>query len=311
MVLIKLICKHCNGQMELDDSLEVATCRFCGTKHVIVRGAKSTDCKDVNEYVKEGIAFIEMGQFDKAYEHFKKAVDADPNNSDALGWYAIAMSRSSSPMLKSGASSAFEKSYRLSNNEEARGVIISAWLSHEVDFNRVYNAVDDTHKEVVIARMLEGVEKPFLGILLTYIGVFKFLLDVRGEEYVKETIIPKWIEQLKSLLSAGKIYPDPLLVEVAYHNLNDEEKRKAISLLATDACRWPRDTDHHKMRRAAVLRLSVQDEVAFKDAIRVESFLTFKESTQLARENAAFFRSKKEAEKKEKKAEKKGGFFSR
>jgi len=307
MALIKLICKHCNGQMELDDSLETATCRFCSTKHIIVRGAGATDCKDVEEYVKDGIVFIELRQFDRAYEYFKKATDADPMNAKAWIWCATAMSLSSSRTLCSDASSAFEKAYRLSDNDEDRSSVIWLWLAYIKDIDSTYDTVDDAHKEIVIIKTIEGLEKS----ALTYFDAYKFLCRVRGEEYVKETMVSKWVEQLKSTLSAGIVYPDPFLVDIVYYHLNDEEKRKAVSLLAKDACRYARDTDHHQKRRDVVLRLSVEDHIAFKAAINVESFLTFKESIQLAKEKATLSRSKKEAEKKERKSDKKHGLFSR
>ena len=35
MAIVKLICKQCAGQMEVDDSRTAAFCVFCGTRHII------------------------------------------------------------------------------------------------------------------------------------------------------------------------------------------------------------------------------------------------------------------------------------
>ena len=41
--MIKLICRQCGGQMEIDDSRDVAFCTYCGTKHLIRKEVNVTN----------------------------------------------------------------------------------------------------------------------------------------------------------------------------------------------------------------------------------------------------------------------------
>ena len=165
MAIIKLICKQCGGQMELEDSREVAFCSFCGTKHVVkndiinnttinnttqnivknFHGNVSADYKDVDELLVDAHALAELGHDNKAVEKYQKILDMDPKNAKA--WFGYAkITRDQN---------AFRSAYMLNADKQFRNSVISIWSQYMVieknaDFLEVYRSAEESHKNIFI-----------------------------------------------------------------------------------------------------------------------------------------------------------------
>jgi len=294
--------------MELEGSREVAFCSFCGTKHIIrddiinntvinnttqniikhFHGARAADYKDTDELVVDGETLLNLGQIEKAYEKFKKAIDEDPKNVNAWLGYASASARSSSPIINQATIPAYGTAYKLAGGGDQKesifrslfesvenssdcvsayamvdGVhkdaILKKWLSCTNDYGGLFNYVTDNHKDAVLTKWTEDVENSLDG----YIGLYAILCSVYGEESVKRTIVPKWVEQMRTKLNKIRPeYPNPSKTQLTFSYLNKKEKEKAIALLIKDACRRSSFSDHFQRRRAVVSVLAVEDSVA-------------------------------------------------
>ncbi|MDR2865828.1 MAG: hypothetical protein LBV13_00255 [Methanomassiliicoccaceae archaeon] len=157
MAVIKLVCKQCNGQMELDDSRDVAFCTFCGTKHVIkdeivnitqniYHGASG---EDITKLLTDAKTLVDLEQFEKAFIKYKKAVDTDPANPGAWLGYAITT-------RKGDQHKAFESAYRLASGGQ-KNTVFSSWLSAAAsspDLKAAYCTVDAVHKGMVIEKWI-------------------------------------------------------------------------------------------------------------------------------------------------------------
>ncbi|MBR4270527.1 MAG: hypothetical protein IKQ31_02505 [Clostridia bacterium] len=129
MPLEKLKCDECGGELtktQSDDNTYI--CLYCGNKVVvkpeihninnnttqnITKNIYGNDGLDYEELIKNGIAFINLGDFAKAIQVFSKCIDSDPTNYKAWWLRAKAklLAQRSSEFLEKYAYSDYEKDF--------------------------------------------------------------------------------------------------------------------------------------------------------------------------------------------------------
>ena len=255
MGIIKLICKQCGGQMELDDSRDTAFCGFCGTKHLIkeevinnttihnttqnivknFHGNVSADYKDADELVTDGQTLMKLGQLDKAYEKFKKAISDDPKNANAWLGYAESSGASPDPDISKGSFTAFRTAYELSSAAD-RDAVLKIWMDKgHSRFEEIFTAVDEGHKESVLDRWTDDVEKANCG----YEALYNRIRETHGDGRVNDVLIPRWTEQVRGKIAADSADVDVFQVGRVTSSLSAAEKESLIYMLLRKAHpRW-------------------------------------------------------------------------
>jgi len=245
--------------MEPDDSLEVVYCNFCGTKHIIKDDIVNNTTinnntqnivkqyygnvvadKDVDELISDAEMFESLGQFEKANEKYKKAIDDSPKSSRA--WLGYAKSACSIPnfLEKNTAAditNAFTSAYRLSE-DEGKSEVISQWmagiqeskkagLKYNVEYMTIFEMVDADQKDVVLIGWSDSVKSTIGG----YSRLYDISIKTYGEEHTSEVLIPKWVEQIKAEIARGSSQFDPFCVEKTFEHLTYGEKERVIQAL--------------------------------------------------------------------------------
>ena len=306
MALVKLICKQCGGQMDIDDSKEIGTCMFCGTKHIIFRESDTTQYKNAGELVRDGRSFLGLGHADKAHDAFKRAIRMDPENADAWRGYAAALSASRSSFMRAEAPAAFATAYKLTVcgterdrlvelwlrsstttpecaavyktvDDAHRSAVIERWMSVTKDPGEVYDLVDGIYKEAVLTKWIENVENYAGG----YYRLYTILCRVRGKAYADRNIVPGWVDRIKARLADGGRPPEPSLIPITFKYLDGKEKEKAINILIDDVRRSVGSADHQR-KRTELTALAVEDRIAMDAVSKMErSFFNADEGARI------------------------------
>lgn len=104
MPLVKAQCPNCNGNLEVDNSLEAAVCPFCGTPYIVEKAIQNIT-HNTNYYIENavlggeesnetqisrGLTFIKLNEGKSAYDTFKALSNKHPE--DYRSWLGICIS---------------------------------------------------------------------------------------------------------------------------------------------------------------------------------------------------------------------------
>ena len=98
MPFVAAKCPQCGGDLQLDNQMETGFCMHCGSKIVVqeaVRKVQVDNSQMIQTWLKMAASARAVNNLEEAYEYYKKVVENDPDNWEAIFYKAAVAGRQS------------------------------------------------------------------------------------------------------------------------------------------------------------------------------------------------------------------------
>jgi len=133
---LDLNCDKCGGDVELDKSGEFGICIYCRSKiliqkeQVVTTNVYGHEGKKVDELIADGNKLLELGDYKKANEKFKQAINIEPKSWHA--WFGYATTGGDMTGLLTSVS-AYKGAYNAATNETQKLSTFTDMMKHLPD----------------------------------------------------------------------------------------------------------------------------------------------------------------------------------